>query len=348
MGITVGVIGCGSISRFHFPGLAKAGARVKWICDINQAAAQPRLEETGGQYTDDYAAIMRDPEVDAVFVLTTSPSHKQLCLAAIEAGKAVVCEKTLATNADDALEITRAAKDKGTLFYTCYMKRYFRAMQKAKELLPELGRIVSSYFRAHQPWGDVWKPGAFPRGADGRSAPVRAYGGGVLVCGGSHTYDLVGFLVGRPKRMWAQMTQFPDSDVDLQASVLLETDNGPAHYEALGHPLRCIGFLREGWDETVEITGTRGRLNVYVSKWDQPDLKTALLVHHDNETCRSTEYRYPVESPFAIAVAHFCSQIEKGEQGPQPITTGYDVDELIAHTMRSAQSGEAVDIDWRI
>jgi predicted dehydrogenase len=351
MSITVGVVGCGSISRFHFSGLEKAGARVKWVCDLDEARARPWAEKFGARYTADYRAVIDDAELDAVFVLTASAAHKPVCLESIAAGKAVVCEKTLATNADDALEIVRAAEAKGTVFYTSYMKRFIPAVEKAKELLPSLGRITSAYIRSFQPAGPIWDEmppeGFFHTPPGGTSMVIRNYGGGALVCCGSHILDLTGHFLGRPHRVYG-MTHVPEGrDYDLQASALLETANGPVHYETIWHPLRQIGFLRDGWDERMEISGLNGRLDLYTTWWDQVDTKASLLIHYDNETGAATEYRYAPVSPFDRAVAFCCANIEQGVQGAQSPLTGYDVDELIATIMRSSQLCEAVNVNWR-
>lgn len=352
MALTAAVIGCGNIVRFHFSGLEKAGARVKWICDINPEAAQPWVEKTGAAYTADYQEAATDPEVDVVVVTPISSLHKEMCLCAIEAGKAVICEKTLATNPEDAAAIIRAAETKGTLFYTAYMKRYMPAVAKARELLPEIGAIISSWIRSYQPWGRIWveRPqGSFlDKPADGPSEVVRRYGGGVLVCGGSHSLDLTHFFLGRPRKLYATMKVPEGSDFDLQAAVFMETDNGPVHYEVCAHPLDRIGFMRDGWDERLEINGVDGRLDVYISKWDQVETKTGYCVHYDNRTGEATEYRFPVESAFDLEVMHFCAQIEKGEQGPQGRDTGYVVDELIAHIGKSAAAGQAVAVEYSL
>ncbi|MHB8997863.1 MAG: Gfo/Idh/MocA family protein [Armatimonadota bacterium] len=352
MPVTTGVIGCGNISRFHFSGLAKAGATVKWVCDLNEAAARPWAEQFGARYTADWQDLIADPEVQLVDVTTISAIHKPICLAAIAAGKAVVCEKTLATNADDALEIVRAAQAAQTIFYTSYMKRFIPAVQQAKALLPSLGTIMSTHIRAYQGWGNLWETpqteGFFARGVDGKSPLVKSYGGGILVCGGSHILDLIGFLLGRPTRLFATMHRPFDADFDVQAAALMETGSGIVHFEALAHPLTKIGFLRDGWDERVEINGTGGRLEIYSALWDKPEHKASLLVHYDNATGNATEYRYAPESPFDRAVAFYCANIERGQQGEQSRLTGYDVDELISHFEKSASSGQAVDIGWRI
>ena len=352
MALTAGVIGCGNISRYHFAGLEKAGAVVKWVCDLSEERAAPWVARYGATYTADYRQVVEDASVDVVNVTPISSVHKPICLGAIDAGKAVICEKTLAENADDALDIVRRAEEKGTIFYTSYMKRFTPAVEQAKALLPRLGRIVTSHFRVHQPWGNLWA-GNPPDGhahtpPGGTSAVIKNYGGGILVCGGSHILDLVNYFVGRPSRLFATFHVPEDRDYDLHASALMESENGIVHFDALAHGLGHIGFLRDGWDERVEITGVDGRLDVFSAKWDQMDCKASMFVHYDNKTGEATEYRYPPVSSFERAVVFFCANIEKGEQGSQSRLTGYVVDELIGTIKRSAAEGRALDIDWRI
>ena len=352
MAITVGVIGCGSISRFHFSGLAKAGARIKWVCDLSEKTARPWADQFKAAYTPDYRAILKDLEVQAVVVTPVSSVHKAICLDAIRAGKAVICEKTLAENADDALEIVREAESRKTIFYTSYMKRFIPAVEEARALMPSLGRILSTHIRAYQAWGDLWtaapQEGFFHSPPGGKSAVVKNYGGGILVCGGSHILDLVNCFLGRPRRLYAAMHTTPGCDFDVQAVALLETDNGPVQYEALAHGLTRIGFLRDGWDEHVEITGLNGRLDIYSASWNEVESNASLLVHYDNAAGTSTEYRYGPASPFDRADAFFCRNIEQGVQGEQSRLTGYEVDELIAHIKRSAATGKAIEVNWKI
>ena len=199
MTITAAVIGCGNISQYHFSGLEKCGAKVKWVCDLSEEAAQPYKEKFGAQYTADFMETINDPEVDVVFVILISSLHKKICTAAIEAGKAIICEKTLAENSDDAAEITKLAREHGTLFYTSYMKRFFPAARKAKELLPELGQIIVSYVRVFQSWGKLWSEpptsGFAWTPPGGVSVIKQNYGGGILTCGGSHMLDMTLYLL---------------------------------------------------------------------------------------------------------------------------------------------------------
>ncbi len=354
MSIRVGVIGCGMISRFHVSGLLKAGAAITWVCDLNPASTAAYAQQTGARVTADWREVVADPQVDAVVVATISRLHKEICLAAIAVGKAVICEKTLAENAADAWEIVTTAEAAGTVFFTNYMKRWFAATQQAKALIPALGRIVSSHVRTHQPWGDTWT-GATPARAAGAppvsSTPsklVSNYGGGILVMGGSHMLDLTVFLLGRPQRVCGFQYTPGDRDFDLHASALLETPtNGIIQFEALASPLSRNGFLRDGWDEQVEIIGTAGKLTLFTPFWSHVEQKTALLIHEDEVTGQTHEYRYAIDSAFDRAIAAYVADITAGTQTAQSRFTGYDVDQLIATIAESARSGQLLTVPWR-
>jgi predicted dehydrogenase len=356
MTIRVGIIGCGMIARFHVSALEKAKASIRWACDPKSENASRLAARTGATATADWRAVLADPEVDAVVVATVSRLHKEICLAAVAAGKAVICEKTLTENAEDSWQVVAAAEAAGVPFFTSYMKRWFEATQQAKRLLPSLGRILSTHARSHQPWGDTWKGAQPPRG-DGSAAPaaggtasflVSNYGGGILVMGGSHLIDLVLFLLGRPRRLYALQHIPGERDYDLHASALMESaDHGSIHFEALASPLGRSGFLRDGWDEQVEITGTAGKLTLLTPYWSHVEHKTALLIHDDEATGQRHEYRYAVESPFDRAVAAFVADIAAGTQTAQSRITGYEVDQVIATMVASARAGQPLVVPWR-
>lgn len=351
MSLRAVIIGCGNISKYHFDGLAKAGVTIAWVCDLSREQAQPWVEKFGARFTTDYREALADDTVDLVVVTPVSAVHKTMCCAAIEAGKAVICEKTLAENADDALAIVRLAQEKGTIFYTSYMKRFIPAIEKAKALLPTLGPIVSTHIRTYQNWGLDWvtppADGFFHTPPGGKSQLLKNYGGGILACGGSHILDLVLHFLGRPTRLYASMHSLKGLDYDLQAAALLETPNGVVHLEALAHNMSNIGFLGDGWDERIEINGASGRLLIYSALWDQVETKSSKLVHYDNGAEQPTVYEFAPVSPFARASAYFCGNIERKQQGDQSRLTGYEVDELIAHIKLSASQKQAVDVKWR-
>lgn len=352
MTIKAAVIGCGNISKYHFSGLEKSQAQVKWICDLNRDAAIKWQSSTGAEYTADYRRIIEDKEIDLINLTCATSAHYQICMDAIDAGKAVICEKTLALNASDAYKIVSAAQKKGTLFYTSYMKRFLPAIEQAKQLIPELGKIIAADFRSCQGWGipgdKVPSDGVFAVPAGGESFVRKAYGGGILVCGGSHILDLVGYLLGKPSSISAAINTPAGYDIDLNASMLLEIDSCPVYVLALAHPLKKAGYFNNGWDERFEINGINGRLEFYGPNWTDHTVNAPVLIHYDNRTGATTEYHYDACSPFDRAITAFCRDITAGQQQTQSSATGYYVDQLIESAKQSAAEGKKMLIDWKL
>jgi predicted dehydrogenase len=343
----VGIIGCGNIARFHYEGYEQAGARVVHLCDVRAGAAQSVAQRYGARVCTDYRAVLDDPEVDLVSVTSISSSHKEICLAAIAAGKGVVCEKTLTENPADSAEIARAADRAGTFFATAYMKRFFPAAQQAKALLAGMGDIISIYARSSQPW-DLWNAPLDERFRTHPSLVRLNYGGGALVCCGSHILDLVHWFAGRPARVCGDMSVREGMDIDRRANAMLWLAGGAiVHFEACWHPLTYAGYERNGWDERLEINATKGRLDFFTVRWDHPESNGALLVHQDPATGRVTEYRYSPVNPFDVEMAEMVRRFEAGEPGFPSAWDGYVVDELIAHITAAAEQRAVLPVAWR-
>ncbi len=347
--VNVGIIGCGNISRFHHEGYAAAGARIAHVCDVRLEVAQGVASRYGARASTDYRAVLDDPEVALVSILLPASLHREACLAAIAAGKGVVCEKTLTDSAESSTEVVKAAAQAGNFFATGFMKRFFPAMQQAKTLLADMGEVVSLYARSWQPFGVLWDESLPREYSDRPSSVIRSYGGGVLVCGGSHILDLIHFYAGRPTQVSGQMRSREGLDFDVQANAMLWLkDGGIAHFEALWHPHAFAGYERNGWDERLEINTAKGRLDIYTVKWDHPENNGALLVHQDARSGRVTEHRYPAVNPFHIEMAEILRRFEAGEPASPSAWDGYVVDQLIETITASAnQRGALLPIPWQ-
>lgn len=345
--VGVGIIGCGNISRFHLRGYERAGARIVHVCDVRADVAQGAGKPCGARVSAGYRAVLDDAEVDLVSVLTTASSHKEICLAAIASGKGVVCEKTLTDSAADSAEIARAAERAGTFFATAYMKRFFPAAQQAKKLLADMGEIISVYARSWQPW-DLWNAPLDDTFITHPSFVRTKYGGGALVCCGSHILDLVHWFGGRPARLAADMHFRTGMDIDNQTNAMLWLEGGGiAHFETCWHPLAFAGYERNGWDERLEINTTKGRLDLFTVKWDEPERNGALLIHQDAASGRTTEYRYQPVNPFDVEMAEMVRRFEAGEAGFPSAWDGYVVDETIAHIAAASARKAVLTLSWR-
>ncbi len=342
--IRFGLIGCGNISRFHFSGIEKAGAKVTYIVDINEENAKPWCEKTGAKFSKDYMDLINSPDVDVVSILASARFHKEMCIAALDAGKHVVCEKTMANNPDEAEEIARHVQKTGQLFYTTYMKRFFPAVVKAKELFPKLGRIMSAHVRSYQSWGDFFSTDDL----QWATGVTKNYGGAILKCAGSHMLDMTMHFLGRPESVYGKIDYVNGTDFDRKVTAIFEYPEGiTATFETMAHPLSKIGYERNSWDEKIEINGVNGRIEIFTVMWDHPENNGALLVHYDNETGTSCEYRYDAVNPFDIEVVNIVKSIEDGKQINPDVIDGFNVDNLIGAIKESDEKKANVKINWR-
>jgi predicted dehydrogenase len=343
------IIGCGNISKYHVDGIGMVGSELRYACDMNPKAAKAVAAQTGAIPTPDYHQVLQDEAIDVVHVVVNSNLHRKICIEALEAGKHVICEKTLSESAQDSLAITEAAQRTGKMLFTSYMKRYIPSVIKAKSLLGEIGQVISARFFTRQMWGDLWNgipsDEFFRIGKDGRSEVVKRYGGGILHCGGSHILDLICFLLGLPEKVRAHQVRPDYLDYDVKTTATFEIGGNEVQFEALAHPLPFNGFLGDGWDEGFEIIGTKGRLNWKSSLWDDVESKSSVLVYQ-RESGESSTYQYHPVSPFTLAIEAFHKDIKSGSQTIQSIHTGYHVDRLIETMVASSANGTTEKLPW--
>lgn len=137
--IGVGVIGVGQMGRRHSLNLAKriAGANLVALMDIDADRLGSVASECGVEKTfTDPHALIADPEVQAVIITSLDKTHAEFTLACLEAGKPVLCEKPLATNAEDGERVFRVEIAKGgRMVQVGFMREYDSAHRKVKAVL---------------------------------------------------------------------------------------------------------------------------------------------------------------------------------------------------------------------
>ena len=127
--INVGIIGTGGIANGkHMPSLAKVeGVEMTAFCDIEvekATGAAATFGLAGAKVYTDYTKLLKDPAIDVVHVLTPNDSHAEITIAALEAGKHVMCEKPMAKKAADARRMVEAAKKSGKKLTIGYQTRH--------------------------------------------------------------------------------------------------------------------------------------------------------------------------------------------------------------------------------
>ncbi len=347
MNAVLGIVGAGPISKFHCDAFAETRTPVRIVADVDAARGKACAERFGATGAADWRQVVSHSEVNTVGVFTPTSLHYPIVKAALSAGKHVICEKTLTLSPTESLELARLAESKGVLLYTSYMKRYFPAAQKARELAPALGHIMSVYAWAYHGWAAAAHTGELPEGPEAFQGLRKTTGGGMLIAGGSHIVDLLLFLVDKPLTVCARRFVRPDMDLDFMCHALMDLPGGGVvHFEASLHPLKKIGYQGRGWDEGIEITGQNGRLVLQTPVWDIPETAPAQLAYYDDRAETWTNFAFDPVDPFVLAERHFLAQIRKGEQGPQDRYTGYRTDYLLEAARLSAVQSRMIELKW--
>jgi predicted dehydrogenase len=214
------VIGIGDITRKRvIPAiLAEPRSRLYGIVTRDPAKAAPygcrawtALEEALG-----------DPAVEAVYVASPVFLHAPQTIAALRAGKHVLCEKPVALNYGQACSMVAAARESGRTLGIAYYRRRYPKLQRARQLLEQgaIGRPVLAEINCHDWFNDE----------DGRRSwlldPEQS-GGGPLYDIASHRIDVLNFLFGRPAAVSAHRANLVHQNpVEDCATLLIEYESG--------------------------------------------------------------------------------------------------------------------------
>lgn len=142
--LKAGIIGTGFIGPVHLEALRRLGVPVSALCDlpdrVRALAARFGIPQAFGDYRD----LLRAPDVDVVHICSPNRFHCEMSLAALRAGKHVVCEKPLAMNPRETAEIVKLARKTGTVFAVNYNVRFYPAVLQMRKLVAngELGEII--------------------------------------------------------------------------------------------------------------------------------------------------------------------------------------------------------------
>ena len=140
MTVRIGLIGAGGMGRAHVERIENelAGGRIVAVADLNLEGARAVAEPLGAKAYGSGAELIADPDVDAVLIATFGKVHAPDVIAAIEAGKYVLCEKPLATTSEDCIAIMEAEQKAGKKLVTVgFMRRFDAAYNEMKKVLDD-------------------------------------------------------------------------------------------------------------------------------------------------------------------------------------------------------------------
>jgi len=191
--IKVGVIGCGGIAGVHLSGYAQnPDVEIYALCDINEVPLKKRGEEYKvTRLFKDVHEMVKLPELDAVSVCTWNSAHAECTIAALEAGKHVLCEKPMAMNTKEAEAMKAAADKAGKLLMIGFVRRYGNDCALLKDFI-DAGQFGEIYYAK----ATYLRRNGCPGGWFG---DISRSGGGPLIDLGVHVIDLARYLMGGHK-----------------------------------------------------------------------------------------------------------------------------------------------------
>jgi predicted dehydrogenase len=280
----VALIGTGSIALAnHLPGFALCGdlARVVALCDSDPATLERASHQTGiTKAFADWRDVLKRDDVHAVVIATPNHVHAPIALAAIAAGKHVLCEKPIAMNVDEAVAMYRAAESAGVRHMTAFTYRFVPAMRYMEHLIKSGDLGTPYHFRASrfQDWND--------RDLGWRQVKKLA-GSGELGDMLSHRIDYGHLLIGRITRVAADTRRFIDtrggrpSDLEDWVAVLAGFESGTTGVLESTKLATGRGEGHRGLD-LCEVNGSEGTiayttqrpLELKVGRRNDPDLQT--------------------------------------------------------------------------
>jgi predicted dehydrogenase len=216
------------------------------VCGRDQEAAQSFADKFGiGRVETDWRTLVADPDIDAVDICVPGNLHAEIAIAALQAGKHVLCEKPLANTLAEAEKMARAAEEaqaRGALAMVGFSYRRTPALAYARELVRDgrlgtIRHIRASYLQdwiVDEDFPLVW-----------RLEKDKA-GSGALGDIGAHVIDLAQYVTGHRLAGISALTEtfvktrpLAGSSSGLQALPSVVTSSGREHHPARSHHLAC-------------------------------------------------------------------------------------------------------------
>ena len=245
--VRCGVLATGGIADDFCRDLAIVpGAEIAAVGSRQQASADAFAARHGAvRAYGSYAALLSDPEVDVVYVATPHPFHEQNVLAALDAGKAVLCEKPLGMRAAEAERMVAAARDRGLFLMEAMWMRCTPNVRRLVDLVA--AGAVGEVRNIRADLGFVSPTDPSLRWHD------PALGASTLLDVGVYPLHLVTMLLGAPRSMTGAAV-LTERGVDDAAGLVLTYQSGA---------VATVTCAQNAYtDSTATVAGDRGRIEV--------------------------------------------------------------------------------------
>jgi UDP-N-acetyl-2-amino-2-deoxyglucuronate dehydrogenase len=252
-----GIIGCGVIGPVHAHALSQIpNARLLATCDVDRTRAEAMATRYGAplSFTDYHELVTRE-DIDAVCVCTPHYLHAEMAIAAVRAGKHVLCEKPMATRKSDMEAMIAEADRAGTQLGICFQHRFDPVSIQIKAMIDEgqFGPMLQGSAQLR-----CLRDRAYYKSADWRGTWAQE-GGGVLINQAIHTIDQMLWMLGK-------VTSVTGSCATLCGREFLEVEDTASAVVTFASGAQCTlaatSASHLNWQSRLQLYGTTGSAEI--------------------------------------------------------------------------------------
>ena len=258
----VGLVGTGAISHKHAESYRAIGYELAYCSNRGRAKGEEFAAKHGCEYVADYRELCARQELDFVDVCTFPDSHVDICRHAAANGKHVLLQKPMALTLAECRTMIGICRDAGVRLGVVSQHRFDESTMFLKKAIGEgrLGRVlqVDGYVKWHRPQSYYDPPG---------KGTWSVEGGGALINQGIHTADVMQYLAGPVRQVFAhwQLAAAHRMEAEDWVSAVLVYASGA------GGVLQAATAAWPGYPERIEIHGTKGTAIItgdQLTAWD--------------------------------------------------------------------------------
>ena len=248
--LRLGLVGAGAIARAYGSAInGSKSAQLVAVAAVDRAAADALAAETGAAAFGSHQELASQGGCDAVIVTTPPVTHAAIVIDLICKGLPVLCEKPLSTDFESARRMIRASEDKGILLSMASKFRFADDVIRARDLIRagEIGTplMLENVFTSVVDMTSRW------------NANRAVSGGGVLIDNGTHSVDIIRYLLGPIEQVLAMATpRIQDIPVEDGVMLLARTEDGA---QATAETSWSIHKDRSAF---IEVYGTTGAIEI--------------------------------------------------------------------------------------
>jgi len=259
--LRVGIIGCGRIAEAHLIALSdlKDKFEVSYIYDLDKNRAEDVSKRFGISLREELEEVLNDTKLDIISITVPDGFHYDIVKKALLSHKNVLVEKPLALNMIETNELIQIAKKENVFLGVVLQKRLFKIFKKVKEVV-DAGKIGNLYLTTLQ---QIWyrDDDYFATSWHGK----KALDGGLILNQSIHNIDLVNWVSGPIKKIFAYGGQVARHDIETEdtVSAVFEAQKG------IGNIVITISSYPNNFGDLLEFIGDKGRILIGTGAFEE-------------------------------------------------------------------------------